>query len=256
MHRHLHTWHRRIGAVGALVAIYLAITGLLLNHTHDLGLDTLHTRSDVLLKLYNVSPRIGIASGTGTARTAQLGDTLFIGNDAVGTDSSILTGSVQYLGMHLVTTNQRLHIFSTDGDLVESLDTGAGIPANIERIGLALSGNVALDDGNQIVVGDEDLLSWDSFDHPVRVDWSQVRVLPPGQTRELEQIAPGAGPSWERVLQDLHSGRLFGKLGSFVIDLTGVVILMLAISGLVTLVMRKRRTRRTVDNYTAPITTE
>lgn len=242
MHRHLHKWHRRIGAFGALIAIYLAITGLLLNHTHDLGLDRTHTRSNLLLKLYKVKPQAGRTTRTGQLTVSQLGETLFLDNRPVGQDSMPITGAVLYGDMVLVTTRGHLHIFTSQGDLVEILNQSAGLPASIQRIGLSIKSRVIVDDGNNFVAADPDLLTWTAITSPTSVDWSDVTAMFPEKRKKLSALAPGAGPSWERVLQDLHSGRLFGAAGIFLIDLTGVIILLLAISGFVTIIMRKRRT--------------
>ena len=243
MHRHLHKWHRRIGAFGALIAIYLAITGLLLNHTHDLGLDRTHTRSSLLLNLYNITPHAGIAASTRKSRVSQHGDSLFIGTHIAGRDSGELNGAVHYRDMYLVATSKHLHIFTKDGDLVETLDHSAGLPARIERLGITSAGKITVDDGASYWLADEGLLNWTQTGAIMSVDWSRVRVLSQVENRQLAELAPGAGPSWERVLQDLHSGRLFGTAGTIVIDLTGIVILLLAVSGFITLLMRKRRSR-------------
>ena len=241
MHRHLHKWHRRIGAFGALIAIYLAVTGLLLNHTHDLGLDSTHTRSSLMLKLYNIKPQTGRTVETGRQTISQLGETLFIGNILVTQDGQPMTGATRYSDMYLVTTLTRLHIITEQGELVETLDHSAGLPASIQRIGISTENRVILDDGAQYFDADMELLNWSARNSSIPVDWSRVRAMSAERSRQLTALAPGAGPSWERILQDLHSGRLFGTAGIFFIDLTGVIILLLAVSGFVTIIMRKRR---------------
>ena len=107
---------------------------------------------------------------------------------------------------------------------------------------MSIKSCVIVDDGNNFVAADPELLTWTAITRPTSVDWSDVTSMFPEIRKKLSTLAPGAGPSWERVLQDLHSGRLFGAAGIFLIDLTGVIILLLAISGFVTIIMRKRRT--------------
>ena len=41
----------------------------------------------------------------------------------------------------------------------------------------------------------------------------------------------GSPLSYERVLLDLHSGRIFGRVGVLVVDAAAVALLLLALSG-------------------------
>ena len=50
----------------------------------------------------------------------------------------------------------------------------------------------------------------------------------------------GAGLSVERLLLDLHSGRIGGALGVWIVDATGILVLILAASGLWIWTMRDR----------------
>ena len=38
--------------------------------------------------------------------------------------------------------------------------------------------------------------------------------------------------SWQRLMQDLHSGRWFGGWGVWMMDIAAVILLLLAVSGL------------------------
>ena len=64
--------------------------------------------------------------------------------------------------------------------------------------------------------------------------------------RQLQAIrdeipAPEAWLSWERVLLDVHSGRLFGRLGVLWVDLVGVLLGGLAMSGIAMWWLHRRR---------------
>ena len=52
--RSLYLWHRYIGLAAALFVIVLTVTGLLLNHTEELGLDSSSVQSDTLLDWYGI----------------------------------------------------------------------------------------------------------------------------------------------------------------------------------------------------------
>lgn len=65
---------------------------------------------------------------------------------------------------------------------------------------------------------------------PKEVDWSQTSLLSEEQRGKL---LPYARPTVivEQLLIDLHSGRLFGRFGSWVITGVGCLALWLALSG-------------------------
>ena len=47
-----------------------------------------------------------------------------------------------------------------------------------------------------------------------------------------------AGFTWSRVITDLHSGSLLGKVGRFLVDLTGFAVIVLTLLGIRLLVKR------------------
>ncbi|MBK8959481.1 MAG: PepSY domain-containing protein [Proteobacteria bacterium] len=47
----------------------------------------------------------------------------------------------------------------------------------------------------------------------------------------LAEVYRGSGVSYERVLLDVHSGRLFGRVGVWVVDAAAVCLLALALTG-------------------------
>jgi len=90
-------------------------------------------------------------------------------------------------------------------------------------------------------------LSRDGGDHwnPVAIDhvrWSQAANLSEAQRQQLQ---PYAQPRLraEQVLIDLHSGRLFGRTGSWFVTAAGVCALWLAPSGFFMWLRARRRKR-------------
>jgi hypothetical protein len=55
--------------------------------------------------------------------------------------------------------------------------------------------------------------------------------------------APERWLSWERLLLDLHSGRLFGQAGVWIVDAVGVLLITLASSGTLMWWFHRRRGR-------------
>ena len=54
----------------------------------------------------------------------------------------------------------------------------------------------------------------------------------PGDIKESVLVAfRGQGLPWERVVLDLHSGRIFGNWGSYVMDAAAIILFILVLSG-------------------------
>ncbi len=68
--------------------------------------------------------------------------------------------------------------------------------------------------------------------NPVLVEWSIQQKIPDNLYREIKNIYRGDGLPLECVILNLYSGRFFGKIGVFVWDAVGIIILVLALSGI------------------------
>ncbi|HEC26176.1 MAG TPA: PepSY domain-containing protein [Gammaproteobacteria bacterium] len=240
MHKHLSKWHGRIGVFAALIAIYLSITGLMLNHSHDLGLDKSRLDSSWILQLYGIKPPTGISASTREHKVVKLGETLFIDDRIIGQYSSALVGAAALDQLLIVALNNSILLLTPNGEIIETLTRSSGLPGQIERIGRADAG-LLIQSGQQIYVSDADLLNWlPVSDLESGASWSKLEAIPSDTEAKLKLLLPAYGPSWERVIQDLHSGRFFKLPGILLIDLTGIVILLLSISGIISFTLRKK----------------
>ena len=108
---------------------------------------------------------------------------------------------------------------------------------NIVRIAfdnLLPDGTVLLKSGNDSWQADADFISWKQVDAPLpEPDWSVPSAIPDDLKQAITHQYRGEGPSLERLLLDLHSGRFFGPVGVLIYDLIALALGFLAISGLV-----------------------
>ena len=58
----LYVWHRYMGLSAALVALLVAVTGVLLNHTEDFDFDSRHVQSNWVLDWYGIEPPADLLS--------------------------------------------------------------------------------------------------------------------------------------------------------------------------------------------------
>ena len=66
------------------------------------------------------------------------------------------------------------------------------------------------------------------------------RGLETALAAELSADYRGHSLSWERVLLDLHSGRLFGRYGTWVMDIAAGLLLVLVMTGIWLWTQRRR----------------
>jgi len=225
----LHRWHRRMGAVAGLFVLWLAASGIMLNHSSDLGLD--HTPISVpwLIRLYGlhaIMPDRGFRSTKhwliGTASRTVV-------------DGQLLATTLpQPLG--LVETNDLLFaanascitLLNAQAQLVDTLQTSDLPVSNIRRIGRG-DGVAGIADMHDRRFASRDGLNW--MPYRGSVIWSVAEGLP---TTVAEQADPYFRPqlSLERILLDAHSGRIIGHYGPLLVDAIGVVFILIALSGL------------------------
>ena len=240
--RSLYIWHRYIGLTTAAFVITLSVTGLALNHTEQLDLDSTHVESELLLDWYGVRAPEGMTSyQAGPHTITAAGSHIYWNTTQLPGVQAPLVGAIAYAGLVVVAVPGKLLLFTPDGELVEQLDGAAGVPAGMQAIGITPDNGLAIHAAHGYYRSNADFLEWrDSLD----ANWAST-VQPSQQLVQAIQAAyRGTGLSLERVMLDLHSGRILGTRGVYLVDTAAVLFLLLALSG-IWLWGRRRRSART-----------
>ncbi len=226
--RSLYMWHRWIGLAAALFVIILSVTGLLLNHTEELALDSRYVTSPVLLEWYGIEmPQHSESYRAGDALVTGLDDRIYIDAVPLAGVSGQLAGALAWRDMLVVALDQQILLLTPAGELIEQL---AAPGRQTYTLGLDNSRNLVIRTAQGLFVSAAELLDWQPSDN-MDVTWS-TPVQPDGAARQaLEQAWHGNGLPLERVLLDLHSGRLLGRAGVYLMDGAAVILLLLAASG-------------------------
>jgi hypothetical protein len=234
-------WHARIGFTAMLFFLVLAATGFVLNHASDLGLDARYVHSVRLARWYGIEvevPRRAFRSGA-HALIAANGRWLFDGSVS-GDELPPPVGLAEFGGMVAVASEIDLRVFDSDRRLIDRLDSSALPAVPIEAIGANAEGIVLKTPSGTFA--SEDALSWKRA-RAAGVFWSvPVEVSADERRACMQALAPGI--SVERLLQDAHSGRLFGRYGPLFVDLLAVLLAVLAASGAWLFVVPRRRRER------------
>lgn len=229
----LATWHRRLGLTAALFVLLLAITGLALNHTDSLGLDERYVGAGWLIGWYGIDAPARAEGFRLDGRTVtQLGDRLYLDDRLVEQEAGALAGAVSTGGFIVVAVDGDLLVLTAVGDRVERLGREDGIPAGIRAVGTDADGRLMVRTASGIYRADPELLSWaPAGGEPNAVRWPESAPPEPALLASLRQDYLSHILTLERVLLDLHSGRILGRYGPWLMDAAAVLLLVLAVTG-------------------------
>ncbi len=234
--RALRRWHRHGGKVAALFVVILAGTGLLLNHSAELGLASRHVEFTPLLSWYGLDGEIETLSfDLGDSWVSCVGGQTFLDRQPLVMVGGCPIGAVRAVagvGMRVVATPSELVLVSEEGELIERLDAAAGLPVDLLAVGVQPDGTVVVEAPSGWWGADRELLRWTPLPQTTPVNWSRPAAAPAELRADLLRAYRGEGLSVERLVQDLHSGRLFGRWGAYLVDGVAVLLLLLVASGL------------------------
>ncbi|RCU45447.1 hypothetical protein DU002_15425 [Corallincola holothuriorum] len=238
--RALHWWHRKLGLAAALFIFLLSLTGIALNHTDGLKLSQHNLDWPWLLRWYGIeSPQPQAYPVAGDWLIVQ-GQQLYLNEQPLIAVDGDVVGALVWQTMLLVATDKQLLLLTEEGELAEKVSAELGWPQGVTAMGLDEQLVPTIRIEQQLAQADEDLLAW----HPVtqaEVNWSSPAAIP----EDLAQALPAHGAvDLERVLLDLHSGRIVGVSGPWLMDMAAVAMMLLAASGIWMWAMRRRGNRR------------
>jgi len=230
--RSVYQWHRYIGINAALFVLLLSITGLMLNHTESLSLNKKNIQNNWLLDHYGiVAPEKVQSYAIEEHWASQWDNHIFYNQFDLGIHHERLVGAIKFQHSFVFALENSLLLISEEGELIEKLTGNEGIPAAISAIGLTDKLKVAVMASHGIYTADDDLIIWQDNKQAITV-WADHKELPiPLYQTILEQYR-GKGLSLERVILDLHSGRLFNQGGVYFMDFIALLLILLACSGL------------------------
>ncbi|MGB5443246.1 MAG: PepSY domain-containing protein [Gammaproteobacteria bacterium] len=229
--RSLYMWHRYMGLAASLFVILLTITGLALNHTEELGLDSSSVHSDILLDWYGIhAPDISKSYRAGIHRVTEVGDSIYWNTLKIPGLATPLIGVVETTDLIIVGVEDRLLLFTAQGELVEQLGSAAGVPSGMQAIGLTADGKLAIRTPQGYYRVDADFIDWHKTDSVAAI-WTQSDQPSPQFEQALKASWRGTGLPLERVVLDLHSGRILGSRGVYLVDAAAVLFLLLAVTG-------------------------
>ncbi len=236
----LYTLHRWIGVLAALFVLHLAITGLVLNHASDWGLDRRPVRLESLQRAYGIeiaAPQQAYAIGAHWLSGA--GGRVYWDDRPLGPNGE-LVGVAASADWVLAVGTEAALLIDRHGTLIERSDLGRW-PGPILAVGAADGGFVITTPSGGFWSGPE-LLDWTPFTATTARALA-AQPLPAPLAARVQAEARSRVLDWQRVLLDLHSGRLPGPVGVLVTDLLALTLIGLALSGVMMWLRHRRRQR-------------
>lgn len=232
-------WHRRLGLLALLFIFILSITGIMLNHTDSLKLDSQMIENNWLLDWYGLNPTGEPLSFTaGQHLVTQWGQQLFFEDRTIGTEREQLMGAIKSNGIIILLMTNRILLLDDKGHLIEQLKPAF---APFKQVGKHNGFVVVETSSNDLYIADRDIVSWQSISSG-QINWATPTKPDTHQQEKIRQSYRGNGLTLERVILDLHSGRIFNAgWGIYIMDISAILMLVLGISGTWVWLSRKQK---------------
>lgn len=225
-------WHRWLGFALVLPLLFISVTGVLLNHVDQLGWDAKPTRSQWILSHYNMALEGNpITFQSGGLHVSEWGGQLFWNGESLPIRDD-LVGVAELQDGVAVVSPRSIRLFNAEGTLIDALSEMDLPEGAFARAGLDAEGRLVVQAGE----GGDWVFSPDLLDYTehkaTTVTWSAPGETSDSARQAMQDSYRGEGLSWARVLLDLHSGRFFGSVGRWIVDLFVVLLVILSVTGL------------------------
>jgi hypothetical protein len=237
-------WHRRLGLSTFVVLIFLAISGFALNHSPGLKLNQINLSTNWLLSWYGFE--VPAAEGFEVRESWFYNDgnkRLLVDGNSIAPCTAPLSAVAQTANSDFALCADGLILLTADGEFVEQFRPIDGLPANTKTVATIANRVYLITDSATVEFNPESLalISVDIATLSETLVDSQLASapLPKSLQKQLKEQASGPSISLETLILDLHSGRFFGQFGVLFIDLIGLLVCILSITGLVAWMKRR-----------------
>lgn len=227
--RSVYVWHRWLGVAALVFVLLFAATGLALNHTEALKLDERHIQNAFWLSLYGLNDDVTVRGFQKSGHWfSQAGGRIYFDDRFIGT-GPLPVDAVQLKNLWLLAGSNQLWLLDRQAQPLEVIDA-AQLPGRVRSLEIR-AGKLILHSPYASFLGDLDELDWQTIS--ARQKAAPLQESPPAAlARPIVADVRAHALNLERILLDLHSGRLFGKLGVYVMDMAAIVLMVLGLTGL------------------------
>ncbi|MGK0297003.1 MAG: hypothetical protein ACI9XC_000603 [Gammaproteobacteria bacterium] len=227
----INNWHKILGMVATIFIIVLSITGFLLLHTDDFKLQDKLVANEILLNWYDIKPEQSpISYKVGSKWITIIDDQVYFEKQSLPNYNELFHGAVYWDNFYVLAFENSLDLLTEDGERIERLTNLHGVPQGIENIGIDGEAGIYLKTSNDYFMSDLDLTTWQpTIQREIR--WSVHSEAPNSYIDQIMQLYRGSGLPMERIILDLHSGRILGRPGIWIVDIVVIIFLALSFTG-------------------------
>jgi hypothetical protein len=223
-------WHRLVGIASTAVVLVTIATGVVLNHSDALNLAKRETRGTAIRHLYgNANVPLSPSYRVGRGWITQMGQRVFLDRAEILRREAPIVGAVETPDALLIAFEDGVVELDDGLNVVEAYGALDGLAPPLTRVGWngddafvqAAAGIMQFDAATMaFVAGGGSTLRWQA-----------ASPLPDAISKDLVSNYGGPGVSYEQLLLDLHSGRLFGLPGVIIVDVAAICMLILGMTG-------------------------
>ena len=221
-------WHGLVGAVIVFFLVYLLLSGLAINHVEILKLDKREVSYPWLMRWYGIhvaDPTQGYLLGKSYFSWDE--DKWILDDKLLPSSAGQPVGAVEVRGINYVATAATLYLYQSDGQLLAKVEKQSLPAYPILAIG-KMGSNVMLQTPSAVFAS-VDGRNWEKS-NATGMTLSSLQDLPADVKRRSAEIL-AQGIPLQRILLDVHSGRIFGRYAIWVMDIASLVLLGLGLSG-------------------------
>jgi len=213
--------HRRVGVTLALFLCLLAMTGIALNHSDEIGLDENYVPGWIARLYLGSTEVLGIQSSNHFFYS--LGGNLLVDRTTISRCTR-LQDWASLDDQEVALCDGELILLSPGFELIERVDGALGLPSNITEIHSTGPEFLVLADSQWLSLDLVSLkLSRVAFDgHVSETDWRPVPM----------DYLLGESVTWQQFILDVHSGVVIGLPGKLFTDLVAILLVLMVMSGL------------------------
>ena len=227
-----------MGVTVSILAIILSATGLLLNYSDSLKLNRAYTENSWLLKHYNIGEFSVTSFSTEKYLISQASDYIYFDGNYTLNLNDTLVGAIDLPPYVLLATESSLLLIDADGQILDEIGSYTGLPENPLGISVTQQGYPVIRGVNTYWKGSQELSAWQPLKGP-HPKWVAPVDTPTQMNTRIQKHARSHEIHFERILLDLHSGRLFGTWGQTIMSIAAVLLLILAMTGVIIWLSKK-----------------
>ncbi len=241
--------HRYSGVSAALFIICISISGILLNHTNSFKLDQQQVTWSWLLNHYHIGyPNSLVSYQAEEHWLTQADHQIYLDGNYLFEQSARLSGAVVINDVLILAFHKQMVLLNTDGELIERIDIASVLQQfannpSVDKQSIIINAIQTINDsvliraGSIVMLSNDMLLSWQITSELSH--WSSTQTLPTQLGQEINQQFRHHLINWERVILDLHSGRLPGPYGIYLADISAIILILLSITGIALWIRRR-----------------